>query len=184
MDLFSLNTGGQVVVLYFAYGSNMLAERLRERCPSATFKTLACADGWAFSFSKRSTDGSGKATLSASDGEKTYGVVYEIDPRELAKLDRAEGRGNGYERDDNFIVHDQNHTKIKVFTYLAEPTSCDQNLIPYDWYWRLCLAGAERNSLPPLQIERIRQNRHIKDPELDRESRTKALKILEEIDDV
>lgn len=172
------------MVLYFAYGSNMLAERLRERCPSATFKTVAYADDWAFFFSKISKDGSGKATLFPSDGERTYGVVYELDPSELGKLDRAEGRGNGYERDDHFIVHDQNNIKIKVITYLAEPASCDPKRVPYDWYWQLCLAGAERNNLPPLQIERIRQSRHIKDPKFDRESRTKALKILEEIGDV
>ena len=172
------------MVLYFAYGSNMLAERLRERCPSATFKTVAYAYGWAFSFAKKSKDGSGKATLSAKNGERTYGVVYELDPSELGKLDKFEGRGKGYKRDDHFIVHNQNNTKIKVITYLAEPESCDPECSPYDWYWRLCLAGAERNNLPPLQIERIRQNGYIEDPELDRKPRKDALKILEEIDDV
>ena len=67
--------------LFFAYGSNMLTERLRERCPDARPLGAAIARGYVLSFSKRSKDGSSKATLlTTTDGAKqdAYGVLFEI----------------------------------------------------------------------------------------------------------
>jgi hypothetical protein len=49
--------------VYFAYGSNMLTARLRERCPSARPLGLAAAPGYGVAFNKQGMDGSGKATL-------------------------------------------------------------------------------------------------------------------------
>jgi hypothetical protein len=73
--------------LFFAYGSNMLTERLRERCPDARPLGTAIARGYLLSFSKRSKDGSAKATLVAVRAEcgrhalddEMYSEVYSKD---------------------------------------------------------------------------------------------------------
>lgn len=46
-------------VQYFAYGSNMLTERLQARCNSAIVRCVASADEYRLGFSKKSQDGSG-----------------------------------------------------------------------------------------------------------------------------
>jgi hypothetical protein len=84
---------------YFAYGSNMLTEWLRQRCPSAEPVGIAEAVNFSIEFSKLSGDKSGKATLIRSN-RRSLGVVFEISDAELRALDEAEG--NGYKRNDNF----------------------------------------------------------------------------------
>ena len=66
---------------YFAYGSNMLLERLRKRCKSARFLGVAVVHGYKLVFSKKSKkDGSGKATIAktANDDAAVYGALFEI----------------------------------------------------------------------------------------------------------
>src|SRR5262245_23395834 len=85
---------------YFAYGSNMLTERLcaRGRCPSATLLDVGSIRGYTLQFSKKSKDSSGKATIVRSEAQATVmGVVFEIDEAEKRDLDRAEGVGSGYD---------------------------------------------------------------------------------------
>ena len=115
---------------YFGYGSNVLTESLRKRwsgrppahgvtmrqedrtwcavrCPSARPIGVAEAPDYLLEFSKRSTDGSGKATLglSVGSGECIFGVVFEILESERTELDKAEGtKDGGYERYDHFPV--------------------------------------------------------------------------------
>lgn len=43
--------------LYFAYGSNLLYEQMRERCSSASFGTLAYYPNFKLDFTRKSTKG-------------------------------------------------------------------------------------------------------------------------------
>jgi hypothetical protein len=85
---------------YFAYGSNMLLERLRRRCGSAQAIGVGTLNGYTLEFSKPSMDESGKATIVKSDvaGARVVGVLYDIATEELRELDNAEGYGKGYDR--------------------------------------------------------------------------------------
>lgn len=58
-------------VLYFAYGSNMLSERLCSRVPSARVSGRVLLEGWRFAFNKCSKDSSAKANLLESLGGGT-----------------------------------------------------------------------------------------------------------------
>jgi gamma-glutamylcyclotransferase (GGCT)/AIG2-like uncharacterized protein YtfP len=168
-------------VLYFAYGSNMLAERLQSRCKSARVRGVARAQGFAVLFSKRSKDGSGKATLSCSetDGACAYGVVYEIDETELAMLGQIEGVGSGYNRVADFDVQTEpDGVTLTVTTYKADPHAVDVGLKPYDWYLDLVLAGARQHRLPVEYIEMLTATPSVIDPIPARRSRTKALEVL------
>jgi gamma-glutamylcyclotransferase len=169
------------VIQYFAYGSNMLTERLLARCSSATARGVARVDSYALAFWKRSQDGSGKATLCPEANRQVFGVVFDLNENELRNLDDAEGAGNGYNRIVDFKVRIQGlHEPLRTITYLAPPSFIDQKLKPYDWYLRLVLAGARQHGLPLQYIGEIETMPCAVDPKLNRKSRLEALKLLRE----
>ncbi|MCO5073035.1 MAG: gamma-glutamylcyclotransferase [Rhizobiaceae bacterium] len=140
---------------YFAYGSNMLTERLTapKRCPSARPIGKARAPKRKLVFEKRSTDGSGKATLIVDSTLDQHGVLFEIDDREMGELDSAEGQGKGYDRIDDFEVVCPDGRIVRAITYLA--TDPEEGLAPYDWYLALVVAGARQHGLPDEQIAEL-----------------------------
>jgi gamma-glutamyl AIG2-like cyclotransferase len=142
---------------YFAYGSNMLTERIKARCPSAEFAGVAYVCGYELHFSKRSKDGSGKATIVENKGhsERLYGALFQIDKSDdLPKLDDAEG--NDYERIDDFIVVKTDGDKeIEVTTYFAKSGATNEHLKPYSWYKQLVLWGAIQAELPDSYISQL-----------------------------
>ena len=83
------------MIYYFAYGSNMLIERLQARVPSAKPATHAKIEGWRLQFDKVSSDESGKCHIVPSPGDVVYGVLFYIDAADRGKLDQAEGLHRG-----------------------------------------------------------------------------------------
>jgi gamma-glutamylcyclotransferase len=166
---------------YFAYGSNMMAERLWDRCPSAQSVGIATVEGYSLKFSKRSNDQSGKATpyIDKKAGTLMIGVLFQIRTSELADLDTAEGKGYGYDRLDDFAVDRMaDGERILATTYLASPGAIDTTLQPYDWYQALVVQGALENYLPEPYIADLCQFVSIVDPNPDRRSRTIAIDAL------
>jgi hypothetical protein len=153
---------------YFAYGSNMLAERLRARCPSATVVGAAAAPGFRVAFAKDSRDGSGKATLLAADHAQA-GVLWRLPATELPALDAAEGPD--YARAEIALA-----CGTRAFTYVARKP--DLSLTPYDWYLELCVAGAAQQALGEALLARLRAERWRADPTPNRPSRLIALDAL------
>lgn len=171
-------------IQYFAYGSNMLTERLRVRCKSATVRCTAAIDGYRLVFTKKSRDGSGKATIypCREEGCRVYGVVFDLDESELPTLDRFEGTGRGYDRVENLRAHVYGmESPLEVITYIAGPGYTDKNLKAYDWYVGLVAAGARQHMLPSEYVAAIEAVPSVADPETDRPSRQEALKLLENI---
>jgi gamma-glutamylcyclotransferase len=165
--------------LYFAYGSNMLAERLRAktRCSSATPVGVGAAENFSVRFTKRSRDGSGKAALVSQQGAVTYGVLYSVEASECVSLDAAEG--HGYEPVTNFTVAEFATGKIlEARTYAGLPEYLDDALSPYDWYHALVIAGATHNGLPPEYIDALREIGLMADPDKARATRLEALEVL------
>jgi hypothetical protein len=167
------------LIHYFAYGSNMLAERLQQRCASAKARQVAYADNWALTFSKRSQDGSGKATISPATGSRVVGVIFDLDECELPMLDKSEGAGKGYDRKDNFPVHvADSQEPLNVVTYIASPSCIDLNLEPFDWYLNLVIAGARQHALPPEYVSALEATPSTTDPDPNRQSRREAMELL------
>ena len=156
----------------------MLAERLQKRCPSARVRGVATAANWIMNFSKKSRHGCGMATIEPHPEGQLFGVVFDLDERERPKLDKAEGLGYGYDRDDSFLVEMDGSESLRAFTYIADAAHTDAALRPYDWYLNLVLAGAQQNSLPDDYISKIEAARPIPDPQLDRPQRLEALALL------
>ena len=159
--------------LYFAYGSNMLPARLLGRCPSAKAVGLGVAREWNLEFSKVSNDGSGKATLVAAPNFAIPGVIFEIDVAEREQLDKHEGVGFGYRRDDAFAVEG---SAAPTSSYLG--MSLDRTLRPFDWYLATVIAGAELHGLDATHVATLRSTRFVDDTELDRKTRVTAIQAM------
>lgn len=159
--------------LYFAYGSNMLPARLLGRCPSARVVGTGVARAWSLAFSKASKDGSGKATLVTDPNSAVPGVIFEIDLAEQEHLDRHEGVGSGYRRDDTFAVEG---SSVPASSYLG--TSLDSTLRPFDWYLATVIAGAEYHGLDIAHVAALRGTRFVEDTELGRRTRVQAIEAM------
>ena len=164
-------------MLYFAFGSNMLPSRLQRRCPTASVKTPALAPGHRVAFDKLSEDSSGKANLiTCHTGGSAIGIVYELSPDDVGKLDAFEGPG--YRRQDDFVVTCvDTGGQLVTSTYVAEKRV--PGLRPYDWYLALILAGLAQHGIDPSYARELRKTRFDPDQCLSRKSRRNALRDLE-----
>jgi cation transport regulator ChaC len=164
---------------YFAYGSNMLHERLQKRVPGASVIGLASVRGRALRFHKKSSDGSGKCDLAATQREEdqAWGVLFEIPDDQIAALDDAEGLGKGYVR-ETIQVCAEDGQAVESAVYFATSEAVAPSLQSYDWYRSLVVAGARQNRLPAAYVEGIEAARSIADPMPKRKTRIEALEVL------
>jgi len=139
-------------VLYFAYGSNMKSERIRnkKRAPSATPKGIAYLPKKRLVFNKVSTDGSGKANIVDDPKSQVWGVLFEIKKYEMDRLDKCEA---GYQRISINVKADKS---VNAVTYVS--LGLDNNILPFDTYKALVVDGANEFDLPSdyiAQLEKI-----------------------------
>ena len=137
----------QRTLLNFAYGSNMLIRRIRERVPSARAIAVGTLFEHELRWHKVSKDGSGKCDVLPVRGTlaPVLGVIYEIAAAEKPQLDQAEGLGNGYEEKEVDVQTTNGPTKASM--YFA--THIDPNFVPFTWYKALVVGGAREHGLPP-----------------------------------
>lgn len=133
--------------IYFAYGSNLLTQRLTARCPSARSIGIARAPGFESGFFLRSSDGSGKVGILPKLGGEVWGVLYEIHLNEQHILDRFEGTPQVYTRQDIKIDSNVSHNLKSAETYFPCEEYLTTSDTPYDWYRALCLGGARQHKL-------------------------------------
>lgn len=163
--------------LYFAYGSNMLEQRLKDRVKSAEFFSNAWIRGYEVRCRKKSDDRSGKADLvkTGDPGDIVQGVLYEFDPAHWCELDAAEP---GYDR---VPIHvDTDSGALNVTTYLARKDKIDESRVPYTWYRDLILCGAEQHGLPEGYREKLGKIHGIPDPVENRDSKNEAERQIRE----
>lgn len=123
-----------VTFRYFAYGSNLWLPRMRERCPSARFLSVATLPGWAAVYDKPGADGTAKLNIRPNEDASVAGVIYEIDAAERAQLDAAEPSYTPVE------------TALGVTYAYMGPAATS---LPADWYVALVEAGAGLHGFPP-----------------------------------
>ncbi|XP_007535461.1 gamma-glutamylcyclotransferase [Erinaceus europaeus] len=136
--------------LYFAYGSNLLTQRVRLRNPSAAFRCVARLPDFKLDFgnSKGKTSETwhgGIATVFQSPGDEVWGVVWTMDKSNLSSLDKQEG------------VESRTYDPIRVTVYTQEgdAVTCRsyqmrhyESAPPSPQYKKVICLGARENNLP------------------------------------
>ncbi|MEK6282532.1 MAG: gamma-glutamylcyclotransferase family protein [Acidobacteriota bacterium] len=154
-------------VKYFAYGSNMLTKRLRERVPSARFSAVTPLSKHVLRFHKLSKDklgsrsGKCNAYFTGNEEDVVYGVVFDIDRNEKAKLAEVEA---GYVEETLTLLSGGKTTGSAFMFTVTDAALLDDSLHPYDWYKALVLAGAREHNLPAEYIREIEGVESIEDP--------------------
>jgi gamma-glutamylcyclotransferase (GGCT)/AIG2-like uncharacterized protein YtfP len=129
------------VALYFAYGSNLVIARMRQRVPSARALGRARLDGRRLALDKRGRDGSAKANLRPDPAAHVWGALYRLDPRHWPALDACEP---GYAR-VAVEVRAGAGERVAAETYVAQVHTDEP---AWDWYLGLLLQGARDHGLP------------------------------------
>lgn len=132
---------------YFAFGANLNGAQMRERAPSARALGVARLAGFRLCLDKLSIDGSGKVNLAREAASSVWGVVFRIDPGELAGLDAFE---SGYVQ-THVSVRLRDVVPLEARTYLSEQRA--PGLLAQPRYRELILAGAREHGLPAAWIE-------------------------------
>jgi gamma-glutamylcyclotransferase len=130
---------------YFAYGSNMNWDQMRRRCPSAQFISVGRLPGYRFAIARHSRlRKCGTANIYADDGGEVWGIVYEVNEEDLARLDNFE---DGYSRTNVIVCSSANGQRpIKALVYIAPKE--DNAPLPNAEYKQLMLEGALYWRLP------------------------------------
>jgi cation transport regulator ChaC len=88
-----------VSVPYFAYGSNLSRAQMRARCPGARYAGRTMIGGYRLAFAGYSrTWGGAVATLVPARGGRVPGILYELPPPCIERLDAFEGHPHVYVR--------------------------------------------------------------------------------------
>jgi gamma-glutamylcyclotransferase len=149
-------------MLYFAYGSNMDAEQMKERCPSAKFVCRAKLPSHRLAFTRMSIiRRCGVADILRDETNDVWGVVYELVESELENLDKDEafrlGRPddqNDYTRENCYVWHEGDAKRpLLVAIYRGHPQPNPP--LPNCDYKNLIVAGARHWQLPGYYIQEL-----------------------------
>ncbi|WP_105188430.1 gamma-glutamylcyclotransferase family protein [Pseudoalteromonas sp. T1lg48] len=156
---------------YFAFGSNMSAQRLGERLPEAERVGVAHLRDYRLGFDMLSLDGSGKCTIHRESGASVYGVLWLLDAEQQESLHRIEGPRYDVEYIEVTLVEQQQ--QIRAYCYIAN--TLDRVALPFDWYVQHVYRGAQEASLPQHYIAEIARQASIED--LNRERHLREMQI-------
>jgi Gamma-glutamyl cyclotransferase, AIG2-like len=121
---------------YFAYGSNMLPERLLKRIGKYHESFTATLKDYKFTYNKKSKDGTAKANIEEPGGIEVLGGCFEIDDDDFSILQECE---KGYDR-RNITITLKDGKQVSAVTYISDST--DDTLTPSIEYKDLVLKGA------------------------------------------
>lgn len=143
---------------YFAYGSNMSAERLFEERlkPEGVAMSERVAgrlDGWRLAFNKQGrVAGTGAGNIMLAPGEAVHGTLNLLPAKGFEVLDKYEGVAGGhYERQLVRVVRGDGGAIVEAITYVALLVA--EDLRPTRAYLGHLLAG--RDLLPEDYFRRL-----------------------------
>lgn len=132
---------------YFAYGSNMNQEQMRERCPDSKLITKVVLKDYKIAFTifspKRSC---GCADILNSTGDEVWGLLYDISENDLKNLDVAEACPDKYYR-SSVVVQDELGQRYYAEAYKVAKKESDF-LKPSKHYLGLMLNAAQDFDFP------------------------------------
>uniref|UniRef100_A0A8P4KMI8 Gamma-glutamylcyclotransferase n=1 Tax=Dicentrarchus labrax TaxID=13489 RepID=A0A8P4KMI8_DICLA len=144
--------------LYFAYGSNLLKERLQLKNPSAKVHCVARLKVWSdikrtfFTCLASDRWHGGVATIEHSPGDEVWGVVWRMNMSDLESLDSQENVTLGAYSPVELSVKTKG-PELNCRTYIMN--SCVY-APPSPQYLQVIVMGAEQNGLPKDYQEKLR----------------------------
>jgi gamma-glutamylcyclotransferase len=143
---------------YFAYGSNMSAERLfeerlRPEGVAMGARVAGRLDGWRLAFNKQGrVAGTGAGNIMLAPGEAVHGTLNLLPAKGFEVLDRYEGVAGGhYERRLVSVMRGDTGVPVEAITYVALLVA--EDLRPTRLYLGHLLAG--RDLLPADYFRRL-----------------------------
>ena len=147
-------------ILYFAYGSNLSLEQMRERIGSKP-KVISGAylenHRLGFTLYSKLTWKGGVADIVPEAGSKVWGVIYELTEEQLDKIDHYEGYKKDRDPKKNFYnrleveVVDKKGVKQLCLTYQAEVGDEKRRKYlyhrPSEKYYEVIRKGGEEHGL-------------------------------------
>jgi gamma-glutamylcyclotransferase (GGCT)/AIG2-like uncharacterized protein YtfP len=131
--------------LYFAYGSNMLQEQMKTRCPNHRYFGHGILKGFRWIITER-----GYANIIKSEADEVHGVVYRINEEDEASLDKAEGvHKNLYWKETYRVEVEKTSYPCLVYIDPIEAEGC-----PKDEYVSRINRGVSDADLHPEYVER------------------------------
>ncbi len=141
-------------MLYFSYGSFLDFETLRGHCPGARFVARALLPNWEVQFNFMSrTYGGGVTGIEPAVGRVVRGVVYDVSPEEMMRLDEVEGVPEGLYYRQTLLVVDEEGKLLRAATYRT--TNPRGPFMPTRRYLGLMVKGAREHGLDPQYIEEL-----------------------------
>ena len=131
-----------MVARYFAYGSNMNPDRVRERGILFSDALSATFSGVSLAFDKASSKhlGVGHANVVYDPAGAVEGVLYLLDSStEITKMDPFESTPRNYSRE--IVQVSTTQGELAAWTYFANPGVRRRGLIPPRSYLNHLLAG-------------------------------------------
>ncbi|NWV71342.1 GGCT glutamylcyclotransferase, partial [Malurus elegans] len=143
--------------LYYAYGSNLLRERLLLRNPSATLCALARLQDFKLEFGHHQGRTSsvwhgGTATIAQSPGDEVWGIVWKMNTCNLSSLDKQEGVEDGIYVPIEVNVHTQAGQVLTCRSYQMRDYVSGP---PSPQYKKVICMGAKQNGLPSDYQEKL-----------------------------
>ena len=129
---------------YFAYGSNMDPERMKERRINFSKREHAILEGWRLNFNKIASQNpnEGYANIEVDDGNVVEGVLYTIQDADIEKLNRYEGCPKHYIKLKVRVKLDSSEEE-EAITYVANPDKVREGLKPSKDYLNHLLKGCD-----------------------------------------
>lgn len=150
-------------MIYFAFGSNMDPEQMTARCPSHRVVGRAYLPEHELCFPRRSpVRQCGTAGIVRRAANGVWGVLYELEAADLARLHQAEGYSPGRAADQNrhdFMAIEVRRDgpqgeAISAFTYVARADG--SGTLPSTDYLNHLIRGAIHHGLPDSYVRQLR----------------------------
>jgi hypothetical protein len=149
-------------MIYFAFGSNMDPQQMRERCPSHELRGRACLPDFELCFPRRSPSREcATAGFTPAEGKVLWGVLYELSDKDAASLHEAEGYVPGGASEQN--RHNLEEIEVRLdrlsgeavaaLTYVARPDGL--GAAPSREYMDHLISGAQHHRLPKAYLVRL-----------------------------
>jgi len=140
---------------YFAYGSNMSEQQMKERCGKENYELTAIGvlKGYRFVYDGNSSTRKGAVgNIVKDENSQVWGVIYKINKDALTELDKYEGYKVGsYDRKILKIMGNDKNT-YDAYTYYRTGKKIGA---PSNEYRQTVKMGAEEHGLPEDYIKKF-----------------------------